>query len=282
MTEAALTMAMEVTTNLQHLGRLSLDKMEGFGEFSRFIGHTFRSIGLVFTRRRWQTLAPQVFSIGVQSVPVLLVTGLFVGMVLAVQTVEQFQAIGMGERMGTIVNLSVLRELGPVLAGIMLAGRVGGALTAELGTMRVTEQIDAVRAMGASPIRFLVCPRFLACLVLIPFLTIYCDAMGVLGGWFISVIIYGANSVSYWQYSARFVGNWDIAIGLIKSVFFGGAISLIACYKGFHCRPGAAGVGRATTESFVASFIAILVLDFFLAMLLQAIGLRIWGFRRFI
>jgi len=152
-------------------------------------------------------------------------------------------------------------------------------LTAELGTMRVTEQIDAVRAMGASPIRFLVAPRVLACLLLTPFLTVFCDLMGVLGGYFISVLIYGVSSVGYWQHSAVSIDNWDVLTGLVKSLFFGGAISLISCYKGFHCRPGAEGVGRATTESFVASFIAILVLDFFLAVLMQAIAIRIWGFR---
>ena len=272
-------MAMEVTTNLQYLGRRSLDKLEDFGEFSRFIGHTFRSIGLVFTRRRWQTLAPQVFSIGVQSVPVLLVTGLFVGMVLAVQTVEQFQAIGMGERMGTIVNLSVLRELGPVLAGIMLAGRVGGALAAELGTMRVTEQIDALRAMGTDPVRYLVVPRFLSCLLLTPILTLYSELTASVGGWYISVQIYGVQSYPYWKYAADSVEWWDFLSGIVKSMLFGGALGLISCYKGFTCKPGAEGVGRATTDAFVSSFIAILILDFFSSVFLQAFYRGVWGFK---
>jgi phospholipid/cholesterol/gamma-HCH transport system permease protein len=272
-------MAMEVTTNLQKLGRLSLDKMEGFGEFNRFTWHTLGSIGQVFTRRGWQTLAPEVMTIGVQSVPVLLVTGLFVGMVLAVQTVEQFQAIGMGERMGTIVNLSVLRELGPVLAGIMLAGRVGGALAAELGTMRITEQIDALRAMGTDPVRYLVVPRFLSCLLLTPILTLYSVLMACVGGWFISVQIYGVQSYPYWKYASESIEWWDFLTGIVKSILFGGALGLISCYKGFNCRPGAEGVGRATTDAFVSSFIVILILDFFSSVFLQAFYRGVWGFK---
>ena len=263
------------------LGAAVYGAVDHFGQFCTFVGQTLSAL----LRTPWwqwrfrRLLGWQFFEVGTRSVPVVMITGCFVGMVLAVQAYEQFAAAGMVDRLGAIVNVSVVRELGPVLAGMILAGRIGGAMTAELGTMRVTEQIDAVRAMGSSPIRFLVCPRFLACLVLIPFLTIYTDAMGVLGGWFISGGIYGVEESAYWSFSASFVSKWDIVTGLIKSVFFGGAISMIGCYKGFHCRAGAAGVGRATTQAFVASFIAILVLDFFLAVLLQAIGLRIWGFQ---
>jgi len=263
------------------LGATTYQAVDHFGRFCVFAGQTLAQL----LRTPWwqwrfrRLLGPQFFEVGTHSVPVVVITGAFVGMVLAVQAYEQFAAAGMVDRLGAIVNISVVKELGPVLAGMILAGRVGGALTAELGTMRVTEQIDAVRVMGASPIRFLVCPRFLACLVLIPFLTIYTDVMGVLGGWFIAGGIYGVEDTAYWSYAASFVTKWDIATGLIKSVFFGAAISLISCYKGFHCRPGAAGVGRATTESFVASFVVILMLDFFLAVMLTAIAIRIWGFR---
>lgn len=276
-----MAIAATITRPIARLGEWIISGIEAFGRFCVFSGQTIgTSVAVPWWRwQHWRQLSAMMHEVGTRSVPVVVITGAFVGMVLAVQTYDQFAAAGMADRLGVIVNLSVVRELAPVLAGVMLAGRVGGALTAELGTMRVTEQIDAVRAMGASPIRFLVCPRFLSCLLLIPYLTVYTDVMGVLGGWFISVVIYGVNSEFYWQYSVTFVTNWDIATGLIKSVFFGGAISLISCYKGFHCRAGAAGVGRATTESFVRSFIAILVLDFFLAVTLTAIGIRIWGFR---
>src|SRR5262249_41009671 len=196
---------------------------------------------------------------------VILVTGSFVGMVLAVQSVDQFKSVGVEDRMGVVINVSVVREIGPVLAAVMLAGRVGGALTAELGTMNVTEQIDALRVMGADPIRHLVVPRFLACLLLTPMLTIYSDFLGVIGGWLISVKTLGVPAEPYWRYSAQGVDNWQIFEGIIKSFFFGAAIGTIGCFKGFTCGPGASGVGRACTESFVASFMAIIVLNFFFA-----------------
>ncbi len=271
---------MAVTPKLAGLGRRSVARIEDLGDFSIFSWQTFRSIGRgVFTRRGWRNLAPQAYLIGVMSVPVLMITGLFVGMVLAVQTVEQFASIGMEERMGVVVNMSVLRELGPVLSGIMLAGRVGGALTAELGTMKVTEQIDALRAMGTHPIRFLVVPRFLACLLLTPLLTFYSDLVASLGGWYITVQIYGVQSFAYWRYTANAIEWWDFLTGFVKSLLFGGALGLIACYKGFRCEPGAEGVGRATTDAFVSSFVAILILDFFSSVFMQAMYRGIWGFK---
>src|SRR5262245_4417427 len=151
----------------------------------------------------------------------------------------------------------------------MLAGRIGGALTAELGTMNVTEQLDALRVMGSDPIRYLVVPRFLACVLLTPILTIYSDFLGVIGGWFISVKFLMIPNEPYWRYTAQGVETWQVAEGIFKSVFFGASIGLISCYKGFTCGSGASGVGRACTESFVTSFIAIIVLNFFFAELLK-------------
>ncbi|HRP62901.1 MAG TPA: ABC transporter permease, partial [Phycisphaerales bacterium] len=161
---------------------------------------------------------------------------------------------------------------GPVLAAVMVAGRVGCALAAELGTMRVTEQLDAMRAMATDPIPFLVVPRFIACLVMTPLLTIYSDLLGVWGGYVMTVGFHGVSANAYWQYSASFIHWWEPASGLIKSVFFGGAIGMIACYKGFYCRAGAAGVGRAATEAFVASFLAIIIMNLVLAQTLNALG----------
>lgn len=264
---------------LAQLGRHSLDRIGDFGDFSIFVGHTFRALGEVFSRRGLRNLAPQAYAIGVMSVPVLLITGLFVGLVLAVQTVEQFLAAGLEDRMGVIVNLSVLRELGPVLAGVMLAGRVGGALSAELGTMKITEQVDALRAMGTDPIRYLVVPRFVSTLLLTPILTFYSILVAAIGGWYITVQVYGVQSQPYWRHTAASIEWWDFLTGFIKSLLFGGALGLIACYKGFHCRPGAEGVGRATTDSFVSSFIAILILDFFTSVFLQAFYRGVWGFK---
>ncbi|MCF7957875.1 MAG: ABC transporter permease [Phycisphaerae bacterium] len=230
---------------------------------------------------RAQTLN-QMYEIGIKSVPVVMVTGAFVAMTLAVQSYAQLKEMGLQDRLGSLINISVVKELGPVLTAFMLAGRVGGALTAELGTMRVTEQIDAIQAMGADPIRYLVWPRFLACVLLIPFLTIYADLMGVLGGYAISVWHFGINSEAYWRFSSAIVEKWDISIGIFKSVFFGASIALISCHKGFSCTHGARGVGKACTEAFVFSFIAILTLNFILAIIFKAIYMTLWNVQSYI
>ena len=192
-------------------------------------------------------------------------------MVLALEGYVQFEALGQEGRLGGIINVSVTKQIGPVLAAVMVAGRVGGALAAELGTMRVTEQLDALRAMAADPIPHLVVPRFVACVVMTPILTIYSDMLGVWGGWLVTVQFYGVSSYDYWDFTKYFVDWWEPVSGLIKSVFFGASIGLIACYNGFHSRPGAAGVGRAATDAFVQSFLAIIILNLVLAKVLNAV-----------
>ena len=265
---------------LSGIGRYALMILTSFGRFWLFAAQTFtRTPTALIHKRDLRRLLPQCFAVGAESVPVILVTGSFVGMVLAIQAVEQFKAAGLVNRMGVIVSMSVVRELGPVLAGVMLAGRVGGALAAELGTMNVTEQLDALRSMGSDPIRVLVVPRFLACVLLTPILTLYCDLMGVLGGWLISVPVFDVSNWDYWTYTENALETWDLGSGLIKSVFFGATIGLLACYKGFHCRQGAEGVGRACTEAFVTGFVAILILDFFCGLALKGLYEAIWGFK---
>lgn len=258
----------------------ALEVLENFGDFCVFSG---RAVRMTWpgsrSWRSWRLLLPQFFEVGCRTVPVILVTGAFVGMVLAVQSVDQFKSFGAEDRMGVVINVSVVRELGPVLAAVMLAGRIGGALTAELGTMNVTEQIDALRAMGTDPIRFLVVPRFLACMLLTPILTAYCDLMGALGGALIAILFSDVAAAPYWEYTAMAIGWYDVFTGMLKALVFGATIGLISCYKGFTCRAGAEGVGRACTEAFVSSFIAILVLDFFLAYFMQTLGVAIWGFK---
>jgi phospholipid/cholesterol/gamma-HCH transport system permease protein len=172
--------------------------------------------------------------------------------------------------------MSLVRELGPVLAATMLAGRVGSAMAAELGTMRVTEQIDALSSMGANPIHYLVVPRFLGCLVLIPTLTIMADFMGIVGGASYSIYQLGIDSHHYWENSQRFIGVYDLFSGVFKSLFFGATIALISCHRGFNCDPGAEGVGRAATSAFVYSFVIILILDLELGIILDAIYMLIW------
>jgi len=260
------------------LGLRTIVTLETFGDFCRFIGKTFYWIvSSGAGKRNIRMMLRQMYEIGVRSVPVVMITGAFVGMVLAAQSVLQFKAVGLEADLGSIVNLSVVRELGPVLAAIVLAGRVGGALAAELGTMRVTEQMDALRAMGADPIRVLVVPRFLACIILMPFLVLYADLTGILGGYVISVRVYEVNAAAFWEHAAKSVEMFDIITGLIKGTVFVAAMSLISCYHGFRCKPGAAGVGQACTESFVESCMSILALDFFLGVFFNAFYLLIWG-----
>jgi len=262
------------------LGDGVITALEQFGRFCLFGAAAVSFIPLdLFSGRGWRRLIPQSFAIGTRSVPVVMLTGAFVGMVLVVQGWAQFDNAGIADRLGVVVNISVASELGPVLTGVMLAGRVGGALTAELGTMNVTEQLLALRSMGCNPVHYLVTPRLLACLLLSPFLTLYADLLGALGAWLIYAFYYGGESEPYWFYTRQAVEYWDLGTGLVKAFFFGGMIGLVSCYKGFHCRSGAEGVGRACTEAFVISFIMILALDFFLNIVINGLYENLYGFR---
>ena len=255
-------------------GELTIDAISYVGGLILFILST---IGWLFRRvPRADQLLPTFYEVGVKSLPVVAITGMFIGMVLAVQTYYQFRTLGLESRLGAIINMTLVRELGPVLAATMLAGRVGSAMAAQLGTMRVTEQIDALSSMGASPMQQLVVPRFLACVVLIPTLTIVADFMGVIGGFFYSVAGFGIDRHFYWHNSAAFVGSWDFFSGIVKSFFFGATIALVSCYRGFHCKPGAEGVGHAATAAFVHSFILILVFDFLLNVSMDSIFYFFW------
>ena len=251
-------------SHIANLGAFAVDQVAGIGDVALF---SLKTVGWIFSRRqRRDVLLPNFYQIGVLSLPVVALTGLFIGMVLAVQSYSQFKALGLQTRLGAVINLSLVRELGPVLAATMLAGRVGSAMAAELGTMRVTEQIDALECMGANPIYYLVVPRFLGCLVLIPTLTVMADFMGVLGGYLYSHLLLGIDYHHYWTNSREYVDAFDFLLGIFKSFFFGAAIALVSCHRGFTCEPGAEGVGRAATNAFVHSFILILVLDLFLGI----------------
>lgn len=268
------TPARVVAESIADFGGLVINWMVNLGDIAQF---AMRTLSWMTSRLpRKDTLLPSFYQIGVLSLPVVALTGTFIGMVLAVQSYAQFKTLRLETRLGAVINISLVRELGPVLAATMLAGRVGSRMAAELGTMRVTEQIDALTSMGASPIHYLVVPRFLACLVLIPNLTVMADFMGVVGGAFYSIFILGIDSQHYWDNSQRFVGNFDLFSGIFKSLFFGAAIAVISCHRGFHCEPGAEGVGRAATEAFVVSFVTILVLDLFLGIGLNSLYDMLW------
>jgi len=268
---------------IANLGAKTYQSLTSLGQFGYFGYQMLRWLGPgLFQYRTWRRAMPLFFEVGNRTLPVIAVTGTFVGLVLAVQSYDQLKAAGFAERMGVLVSLTLVRELGPVLAGVMVAGRVGGALTAELGTMRVTDQINALTVLGTDPIRYLVVPRFLACFLLTPLLTFFCDLCGSVAGWAIAVNVKNIPSTPYWYYIADAIEKYDVLVGTSKSFIFGGAIGLIACYKGFYCRTGAEGVGRACTESFVSSFIVILIVDFFLGWCLSGLYISIYGFKSLI
>ena len=265
---------------VENLGRRTNNILAVFGDFCVFCGQTFAWLfRLFFKAKTWRLVLPQMYDVGVKSVPVVALTGAFIGMVMGIESYAQLKSIGQEERLGAIINISVVKQIGPVLAAVMLAGRIGGALTAELGTMNVTEQLDALRVMGADPIGYLVVPRLIACILLTPILTIYSDMLGVLGGYFVSVKALAIPAAPYWFNSDKAVNTWQILEGVWKGVFFGGAIGLISCYKGFTCGSGASGVGKACTESFVTSFLAIMVMNFFFAKFFQDLYRAIYGFQ---
>ncbi|APW59596.1 MlaE family ABC transporter permease [Paludisphaera borealis] len=251
-------------TAVHRLGEQVFDMVAEIGDVGLF---SVQTLIWIFRRRpRWSVLVPIFYAIGVQSVSVVAVTGTFIGMVLAVQAHHEFQMMGLATRLGSVINISLVKELGPVLAATMLAGRVGSSMAAELGTMRVTEQIDALSALGTNPIYYLAVPRFMACLLLIPLLTLMADFMGVIGGAVVSTQVMGIDSFAYWKHSRDYVEGLDIFAGIFKSYFFGAAIALISCHRGFNSSAGAEGVGKAATEAFVYSFMAILFLDFVLGI----------------
>jgi phospholipid/cholesterol/gamma-HCH transport system permease protein len=256
------------------LAAAAYQTVEVLGDLTVFSGRTLA--WLVRRKPSRGTLIENFYAIGVRSVGVVLITGLFIGMVVGAQSYSEFHRIGLETQLGAIINVSVLRELGPVLAATMLAGRVGSAMAAELATMRITEQVDALSCLGVNPVYYLVVPRFLACVVLIPLLTVLADCTGILGGALICTHVYQVEAHHYWAHARDHTELWDVFTGLLKSTTFGAAIGLISCHRGFNSRAGAEGVGRAATEAFVLSFMAILVLDFFLALFTNSLYDWLW------
>jgi phospholipid/cholesterol/gamma-HCH transport system permease protein len=222
----------------------------------------------------FKNINKQMVEVGVNSLTVTSLTSLSTGMVLGLQMGAASKNI-LNEPLyvGTAVGFSMVKELGPVLTAIVIAGRIGAAITAELGTMRVTEQIDALYTLGANPVKYLVVPRFLACVFMIPVLTIYSNLIGIMGGYFVSVYKLNIPSTRYYHDIVDFMKIGDIMHGLIKCVIFGTIIALVSCYKGFTTEGGAEGVGKATTQSVVISMVLILVTDTFLTNILQFVGI---------
>lgn len=209
----------------------------------------------------------QMVRIGVDSVPVVMLTAVFTGMVLALQATYQIAKFGADSYIGGIVGISMTRELGPVLTGLMVSGRVGAAIAAELGTMKVTEQVDALETLATNPIKYLVMPRVVAAFIMLPALTALADFIGIAGGYAVSTTTLGINPSVYIEKMNQMVHVSDLFIGLLKTVVFGVIIATVGCNQGFKARGGAEGVGRATTISVVTSCILILLSDVFLTAL---------------
>jgi phospholipid/cholesterol/gamma-HCH transport system permease protein len=214
----------------------------------------------------------QIYSIGVKSQSVVLVTGAFTGMVLAAQTYFQFHKVKMDTATLAVVSVSMCSELGPVLTALMVAGRVGASMAAELGTMRVTEQIDALRTLATHPVDYLVVPRLVASLIALPVLTVEAMATGIAASYVVAVFLLGIDPAYAWWNMLKYSHDSDVQIGLVKSFVYGGIIALIGCYKGLNCGMGAEGVGRATTEAVVYASISILISNFFLTMVLEQVA----------
>ncbi|MBD3379436.1 MAG: MlaE family lipid ABC transporter permease subunit [Candidatus Omnitrophica bacterium] len=240
--------------------------------FFQYLGGTavlgVRTVFWTFSRplRKWQILE-QMNRIGVESFPIILLISFFTGMVLALQSAYQMQKISAEMYIASLVALSLTRELGPVLTALVVAGRCGAAITAEMGTMKVTEQIDALETLSTNPINYLVVPRFIALLVMLPLLTICADFFGIIGGYLIGVGKLNITHAMYMRMTWEPLAVKDVMTGLIKSISFAVIICIIACFEGLNAKGGAEGVGNATTSSVVRSFILIIVADCFFTAL---------------
>jgi phospholipid/cholesterol/gamma-HCH transport system permease protein len=246
--------------------RFVADWLEGLGRLSLLAKDAIQS--LVTLKVSWRDFIYQLYFIGVKSQPVVLVTGAFTGMVLTAQTYLRFHQVKMDTATLAVVSVSMCSELGPVLTALLVAGRVGAAMAAELGTMKVTEQIDALRTLATHPVDYLVVPRLLASLISLPLLTAESIMIGITAGYVVGVYYFGIDPAYAYYNMLKYTGATDVMIGIIKGSIFGAIIALIGCYKGMTCGEGAEGVGRATTEAVVYASITILISNFFLTLTL--------------
>lgn len=219
---------------------------------------------------QWSLIRDQMFDIGVMSLPVVAITGFSTGMVMAAQSYFQLSDKGLASATGLMVAKAMLVELGPVLTAFMVTGRVGAAICAELGTMRVTDQIDALRSMAVNPLRYLVAPRFISGLLMLPLLTVFSSLMGIIGGYVVAVYYYGMPSNSFLDPLPEHITSFDFFSGLVKAFIFGFVIITISCYRGMTTTGGAAGVGRATTNSVVICYSVILIVNFLVTVTLNS------------
>lgn len=257
---------MAAVSFLQPIGRSTLGVCESVGGLLSFAGTALgRGLAGPFYPRQ---ILRQMLDIGFYSLPVVGLTAIFTGMVLALQSYTGFSRFEAGSAIPTIVVLSMTRELGPVLAGLMVAGRVGASMAAELGTMRVTEQIDALSTLSTDPYRYLVFPRLVAGVLMLPLLVLVADVIGVMGGWLVSVAKLDFGPIEYLNRTFQYLETQDVVSGLVKAAVFGFLVALMGCYQGYHSRGGAQGVGAATTRAVVSASILILTANYVVTELL--------------
>lgn len=250
---------------LEKIGRFVLHWLELFGEVTLLLADTIRQLK---RPPRWRHVFAQMSHLGVDTMPIVCLTLLFTGMVMTLQVAHEFIRFGAQSTIGGVIAIAIGRELGPVLVGVVAAGRVGAAITAEISTMKVTEQIDALRVLATNPTGYLIVPRMLACMLMVPVLTVFGDLVGVLGGWLVATGHSGVSSYVYWHSIDVFFELHDMTGGMIKACAFGIIIAILGCYCGMKAPEGAEGVGVATTRSVVSSIIMIFCANCFLSLLL--------------
>jgi len=247
---------------LQRIGSVTFAFLATIGRITAFTGTAVsHAVRPPFYPR---IIGQQMIEIGYYSLPVVGLTAVFAGMVLALQSFTGFSRFNAEGAVANVVVISITRELGPVLAGLMVSGRIGASMAAEIGTMRVTEQVDALTTLSTNPFKYLVAPRLIAGLTMLPLLVFIADIIGVLGGYLVSVYSLGFNAANYIQSTYEFVETLDVVSGLVKAAVFGVIITIMGCYHGYHSQGGAQGVGKATTNAVVSSSILILFFDFIL------------------
>jgi phospholipid/cholesterol/gamma-HCH transport system permease protein len=245
-----------------------LSFFSSLGEFTEFFFHVLKQ--LIFGKNLFSKALDHFITLGLKSIPMVSVTAIFVGMAFAVQIVNEFLKFGAGDMIGGIVGLAVWRELSPLLTGVVFSGRVGAAISAELGSMKVTEQIDALRVLGQDPVDYLIVPRVLACILMLPLLVGLADILGFLSGFLVSTLTANINPYGYFSSAQTMLDVNDIVGGLIKAVIFGGLIAIISCYLGLKTKSGAKGVGTQTTKAVVISLVSVFVINYFLSVLLYS------------
>jgi len=247
-----------------------MDSSSGVKELSKIINETYESFSDFFVRRRkisFKAVISEIVKTGYEAIPIVAIISLFVGIIMSLQSAYQLKRVGALIYVANLVGISITRELGPILTAILVSGRSGSSFAAEIGSMKISEEIDALTTMGINPVRFLIVPKFLALLLMVPALTLISDFMGILGGWLLAVTVLDINAESYYQQTISAVLLKDISTGLLKSGVFAVIITLTGCYQGFRVSGGAEEVGRRTTASVVASIFLVIVTDCFFTAL---------------